>query len=415
MGKMEKWERIATFLKLFTYIATSIVVLVNNNIIHHKVAVTLIAFLIVNSFFRQLYLCNRPDGSKYAKASLYMEVLLLIVLGSMVNDGAFIIYFFVTLTEANLSFDLRTSIPVALTGLFIPAAMLWGIGLRVPNRMDLINTFVSFGVSILFTFVMSYVARLQITEREKISRANRELEEAYKKLMENASQAQALSIERERTRMAREIHDTLAHTLTAAVVQMEACKKVLDADPARARGEIEKAQDITREGLAEVKRTIKALRPQVLENNSLLEAIGQLMSDTQKNTGVTVELEKELPEGLKLPTHREVALFRAVQESITNSIRHGAAGRIRIGMRIGTRIDGNRIAEEETLEITISDDGRGCPVIKKGYGLLGIAERVEGIQGTVSFASPGGKGFLTVIRVPLKGVVANEDTGHDRR
>ena len=140
--------------------------------------------------------------------------------------------------------------------------------------------------------------------------------------------------------MAREIHDTLAHTLTAAVVQMEAGKKLIDVDTSRAKAEIEKAQEVTRAGLRDVKRTIKALRPQILENSSLCGAILNLIQNIEDSAHVKVEFHDDLKRELEIAacsdlefsSCTEVVIFRVIQESITNAIRHGAADAVVIRM-----------------------------------------------------------------------------------
>jgi signal transduction histidine kinase len=236
---------------------------------------------------------------------------------------------------------------------------------------------------------MSYLVKLQIREKEKLTHINAELEQAYTKLIENSAVAEKLSVEQERTRMAREIHDTLAHTLTTLIVQLEVCKKLSSMDPARLPTELEKAQELSRSGFNDVKRSIKALRPQVMEEKSFFDSIISIINETMENTNVHITLNDLLSTDIKIPSHMEVALFRVIQESITNSIRHGQAHEIKINIK----------KDKDMLRLCIVDNGIGCTNIKKGYGMQGIQERIESLHGSVEFSSLQGKGFKTEVSI----------------
>lgn len=192
--------------------------------------------------------------------------------------------------------------------------------------------------------------------------------------------------------MAREIHDTLAHTLTTLIVQLEACKKLTAIDPSRLPVELEKAQNLSRSGFNDVKRSIKALRPQAMEEKSFFASINVIINEVMESTKVKITLNNLLPKDIKLPSQMEIALFRVIQESITNSVRHGQASEIQIHME----------KENYMLKLWILDNGIGCINIKKGYGTQGIQERIEGLKGTVEFSSSVGKGFKTKVLIPCE-------------
>ncbi|MNP29547.1 Signal transduction histidine-protein kinase/phosphatase DegS [compost metagenome] len=220
-----------------------------------------------------------------------------------------------------------------------------------------------------------------------------ELEEAYKKLIENVAAAEELTVEKERTRMAREIHDTIAHTLTALIIQLEVCKKLAYKEPSRLPIELERAQELSRSGFNEVKRSIKALRPQVMEEKSFFASINSMINEIIENTKVEIRLSNLLPNEIKLTSQMEIALFRVIQESITNSIRHGQATKIEIYME----------KQKDDMKLRICDNGLGCTNMKKGYGTKGIQERIEGLRGVVEFSSSRGDGFKTTVSIPCEG------------
>jgi signal transduction histidine kinase len=270
---------------------------------------------------------------QYVWASIILELLLIISIGFFDKSNVNILLFFVCISSMIILYPFVYSIPV--TVVYISSAFFIYM---LRNGFDgmmksVVPMLFSYGVSTAFVMVMSYIVKLQVREKEKLARVNAELEQAYEKLIESSTVAQKLSIEQERTRMAREIHDTLAHTLTNLIVQLEVCKKLSSVDPSRLPSELEKAQELSRSGFNDVKRTIKALRPQVMEDKSFVDSIISIINNTMENTKVLIKLNNFLPNDTKLPSQIEVAIFRVIQESITNSVRHGQAGEIEISIK----------------------------------------------------------------------------------
>lgn len=358
------------------------------------------SILVTNSFFRQFYLYGNDKLYWYSKISIIMEFALGAYIASL--QPVFVIILFLTTTI----FESVAMHSLIFGGSLSAITLFALLTIDTLNQIRILDYFsfymsrlVSYGLGFILIFIISYLASLQFRERERIAKVNKELEEAYKQLINTSSHLQELSIEKERNRMAREIHDTLAHTLTAVLVQLEACKKLIGVDSSKAKVEIEKAQESTRDGLIDVKNAIKALRPKILENSSLKGAINKLIQDIEDISNVKVYLHESLLQELELSSAMEVALFRVIQESITNAIRHGAAEEINIFLTIS----------EDILHLDIFDNGRGCSHVREGYGLKGIMERVKSLNGTAYFSSTVGKGFRTQIAIPYKGGVSSEN------
>lgn len=366
---------------------------------HNKTTLyILMSLLFANSFIRQYILYGKDNLHRYGKISIILEFIFAALIAKLNPVAPVILFLTYTIFESMVAHSLLFG--GSLTAISLVTLITIDIlsRTRIYDLYQFLKTiFISYGLGHLLVAVISYLAALQFREREKIARTNLELEQAYKQLLDNATKLQELSIEKERNRMAREIHDTLAHTLTAAVVQMEACKKLLDVDVPRARVEVGKAQELLRTGLGDVKRTIKALRPEVLENCSISCALHSLIKDIEESTRVKVKFNENLQKETEISSSLEVTLFRVIQESITNAIRHGAAKEIEISM----------IEDDNRLNINIKDDGRGCAHIKEGYGLGGIIERIKALNGTVQFSSSAGKGFNTQITIPYKGGITS--------
>jgi len=240
----------------------------------------------------------------------------------------------------------------------------------------------------IFAYGVSYMTRKQIEEKERAEKALQELEHsrtdlenAYYKLIEANKELEQLAAEEERTRIARELHDTLAHNLTAIIVSLEAGKKLIEKEPHKAVAKLEKSQEQARRGLDEVRMTVKTLRSHEPEKMDFSAAVKSLARDySSSNTEILFELDDDL----YLPHFFEPTLYRIIQESITNSIRHGQASEVKIRLH----------RQGDNLLLEVEDDGHGCTNISEGYGLRGIRERAAEIEGKVSFKNNPTGGFL---------------------
>lgn len=393
MVKTRQIKKTTLLIKLFTHISAAIILLVGNHLKDIPFLISLMLIIIFANYFRQFYLVACNKSTKYKWISTAVELIFIICIGFIDKTGINIMFFFACISEAVIYYEFKYSAVILIIPFILSRYFVDTLNKSITNVTDLlIDIFLTYGVPIVFVTGMSYYLRSQINEKEKLARINMELEEAYKNLIDASAASEQLSIEKERIRMAREIHDTLAHTLTTLIVQLEVCKKLSSVDAGRLAEELEKAQQLTRSGLNDVKRTIKSLRPQVLEGKPFFESVLDFINNTMNNTEVHIILNNNFPQELKLSTTHEITIFRLIQESITNSIRHGHSKEIQITMNLKTNI----------ILINIHDNGTGCTRIKKGFGLNGIQERIEAAGGSVDFSSTIGNGFETKVSIPLK-------------
>ena len=229
------------------------------------------------------------------------------------------------------------------------------------------------------------VLRAQTTERllAETSRAN--AEEAH---------AAALA---ERSRIAREIHDVLAHSLSALTVQLEAADALLTngIDPDKAHGYVVKARHIAREGLTETRRAIAALREDTPPLPAMLHSLAEVYeADAGAPATVTVDCEDGEPTGLQ--PDAALALYRTAQESLTNARKHAPGAPIEITLTCGA----------SATELTVTNQAATAPTTALaasggGYGLAGLKERAE-LAGGVFEAGPCGAGWRVRLRIPLR-------------
>jgi signal transduction histidine kinase len=194
---------------------------------------------------------------------------------------------------------------------------------------------------------------------------------------------------KERNRLAREIHDTLGHTLTGLSAGLDACLTMIDTSKENTRKQLEQLSEVTRMGLQDIRQSVKQLRPDAIERFNLARAIKEMVSRVNATTNTTIEFEY-LVGTTEFDEDEEQAIYRLVQESITNAIRHGQATRIQLSIRMA----------ERTLKVNITDNGLGCLYFQKGFGTTHMQERIEKLNGQITF--DGHKGFCVTAELPIR-------------
>jgi signal transduction histidine kinase len=240
------------------------------------------------------------------------------------------------------------------------------------------------------TLMLVMVYFTGLLDREENARMR--VDEANRKLTEYAQQAEELAVAKERNRLAREIHDNLGHYLTAVNMQIEAAMAIMNTDKDRTILALEHAQLLTKEGLAEVRRAVAALRAAPAEARPLHEALLTLVKEHQVS-GLTVTYQIE---GAIRPcsAQTELALYRIAQEGLTNTRKH--AGATRADLTLDYR-------NLDTVGLRLQDYGVGTlsgRPASNGFGLLGIRERVELLGGIVNIKSGLGQGFILEVELP---------------
>jgi signal transduction histidine kinase len=245
------------------------------------------------------------------------------------------------------------------------------------------------GRTILFLLVGYMVARIMIIQRQQ----RQSLAEANTKLTHYATTLEQLTTTRERNRLARELHDTLAHTLSAVAVELEAVDSLWEADPAQAHALLQRSLAATRTGLSETRRALQALRSSPLEDLGLALAIRQEAQTMAERSNMALDV--HIPERMdSLPPDVEQCVYRVAQEALANAARHAQAQRVRVSLS----------QEDSRLTLAVSDDGRGFDPgdvdAERHLGIRGMQERAEMVGGTLEIESEPGQG--TMVRLAVK-------------
>jgi PAS domain S-box-containing protein len=211
--------------------------------------------------------------------------------------------------------------------------------------------------------------------------------------IDDRKRAEAASIIEERNRMAREIHDTLAQAFTGILAQVGAAKQVLTDDVEATQAHLDLIEELARTGLVEARRSVVALRPQLLEEGSLQTALHRLIAQIRAaamDTTLYYEIEGAV---YPLPTEIESNLLRMGQEALTNAIRHANADEIRVEL----------VYDRDRFCLRVKDNGQGFGVgsipASEGFGLLGMSERAERIGAQLTIRSQPGQGTEIIVTI----------------
>lgn len=244
-------------------------------------------------------------------------------------------------------------------------------------------------VLILFLVYILFLIQDQMLESAQMRQINDELRILNHQLEEVADVREKMGETRERNRLAREIHDTLGHTLTGLSTGIDAAKTLLQRDPALVMKQLDILAATARDGLKDVRRSVRKLRPDALENHTLKGALETMIEEFVHSTGVKVNFVCHL-DSLDFQPDEEDTIYRIVQECMTNSVRHGHASRIYISFG----------KDQDSLILIIEDDGSGCMDIQEGFGLHHMKERIALLNGNVRFY--GRDGFEVLVELPLR-------------
>ena len=288
--------------------------------------------------------------------------------------------------RAVVLFTLGTAgLDILLNVLFPP--MVFFIISGQPARQDLGYGLI-FSRSVTFLVLGYVVHRLALAQRKQ----SQALSEANQKLVRHAATLEQLATSRERVRLSRELHDTLAHTLSALTVQIEAVLTVWEDVPQKAKSILEQMLATTQSGLDETRRSLRSLRASPLEELGLAGAIRSQAEDFASRHRMTLELEiPEHPDDLT--PEIEQCFYRVAQETLENTARHAGANHLSV-----------RLTEEHgILELSIADNGVGFDQSETSddqrMGLQGMRERAELICATLQIESHPGAGTHVQLRL----------------
>lgn len=267
-----------------------------------------------------------------------------------------------------------------LAGRLVVASVLVPVAFNMIRLTGVVKT--SFDITPL-GFAISVVLIMLATTKYRFINFRRELAIAGEKLL----------LEQERNRIAQQVHDTAGHTLT----MIQSYMKLAEISAAEKRyeevkGYLEEARVLTAQGIRELRESINMLR-QETEYELVTQGVMQLAGQVKE---IPVEVTVKGEDSGKY-SHLSRTIYDTVRESITNTLKYAGASRMDIIIRF----------QQSCVEVIIGDDGAGCGQIEENNGIRGIRERIAKAGGTVRFSTALGEGFLTCVKLPVKGRAAS--------
>ncbi|WP_261982620.1 sensor histidine kinase [Lactobacillus apis] len=242
----------------------------------------------------------------------------------------------------------------------------------------------------LFVLILIYFAIYQLNQENDIQNKLALASKANYELKNYAALSEYIAKDRERKRIARDIHDSVGHALTGIAAGIDATLVLIDINKDEAKNQLEKIQIAVKQGIKDVRKALNRIRPGALNNYTLKESLKKMLKEYADISRIKIDFSYHWGSADFEKTTEDV-VFRIIEESITNSLRHGHASQVSIAC---TKPDQN------TYQMVIKDNGLGAKKIIPGYGITQMKERVAIINGKISF--DGQNGFKIVVDIPVE-------------
>ncbi|MFG3437792.1 sensor histidine kinase [Nonomuraea sp. NPDC047897] len=342
---------------------------------------------------RRRYRLWTPKGPAAALAGVRLALFLVVTAAD--PAGLSRVLFVLLPFTAYFAFGRRVA--VALAAVCLGLLVAW-FSIAAPGwhvNAAYVSDLLMFVLGLVLAVSMAAVAVGEQESRTRLEHALGEVEESHTRLSRYAERVAELTAAEERNRVAREIHDSLGHHLTAAAVQMEKAEAFLDRDRPTAERALADARTSAARALEEVRHSVRALRGEAGPFR-LWEALAELVRRLDgARPRVTLETAGD-ESGYDAAVLR--ALYRVAQEALTNALRHAAAGRVTVSASCG----------DVEARLVVTDDGTGLPPApgrNGGVGLRGMRERVRLAGGAVVVTSEAGRGTTVTVTVPRRSAV----------
>ncbi|MEP7292087.1 MAG: sensor histidine kinase [Chloroflexota bacterium] len=307
------------------------------------------------------------------------------------DAGTLIIWLILPLLLVSAQYRMRTMLFFTVGTSLLPLLLAW-----MARTSDLqLREYISQGIVRLFLFTMAGYIVVRLTTAQRLQRV--ELARKNAQLTHYAATLEQLTITRERNRLARDLHDTLAHTLSALNVQLNALDVLWDSNPEAAHQKLKQMQELTRSGLHESRQALQALRASPIDELGLTLALQQVAQTAAARAGAELTLTLP-PELTSIPPDVEQHLYRIAEEALNNVVRHAQAQHVTLALQ----------QSGAALTLLVRDDGGGFQASQTPpnghYGIAGMKERAGLINGILQVESQPGKGTTVRLTIPLEAV-----------
>ncbi|MBC5627765.1 sensor histidine kinase [Clostridium sp. NSJ-6] len=346
-------------------------------------SVVSILLLIINNHLRMFYF--KKDWTYIL--SLILEIIAIPLI--QINFGGSIIFYLI-----GVSIDIFTLKNKNLKYIF--AGFILGISTSKSFSSGIEESFIYFVLMSIFFMLLNYISKLYITKKEaqklydKLKVSEEKLIYANNELEGYLHSIEEVTLLKERNRISREIHDSVGHALSTAMIQLSAMEAIAAKEGSSIRPMANNLRNFINESFQDVKKAVRELKPDEYDNYQGLLRIQEVCKNFEKMSGI--EVKSIISKGEWSLSSKQINhIYRITQEVLSNSLRHGKATLIKVIMNF----------TDDEFVISFNDNGIGTDEIKEiGVGLKSIRERTEEINGIVDMKSSKGKGFFIKVIVP---------------
>lgn len=293
-------------------------------------------------------------------------------------------FYIIVFLEASLLLPPKKGLTVGIITVII-SMIKYGYLVYYKFNLSNVSQMVFFLTVNVLILIIAAFAKQTKEEKEKQDILYRELVDTHRQLKEYTDELKRLSVIEERNRIARDIHDTLGHDMTALIMQLQMADHYAKSDLKKTGELLNRSLKTARDSLSKIREVVATLRG---KETSPELAIKTMADEFSKKTGaeIRLEMEGEIVKDYGI----NWAIYHILQEGMTNAIRHGNATKIMIKL----------VYSNEAVKFTIKDNGQGALVLIEGFGLKGIRERVQAFGGQVEYKSQ--DGFIMDGFIPLE-------------
>jgi len=390
----QKSDSILTYILYFS-LAVAFLFLLIQNISDPWVIIVLLGLVVGSITIRNAVIYPSAKYSYLGKFAILVDIMLVFVICVIDKGSSSGIIIYILIADCALAYSpIFTGLITLLGFLAFHASAYINSGKSFTLR-DLPGIGLT-SLSFLGVYTIMYLVKYEIRQRKELSETmyelkikSKELENTYLKLKETSQELEEFTIMAERNRIAREIHDTVGHTLTTVLMELEAGERLTEVDIPLSKEKIGLAKEQVRRGLQDIRESVRTLQAG-RELMGFVPSLKLLIEETTKHGSVYFNYDiKEIP---KLSSSQEKAIYRALQEGITNGIRHGKSTAF---VFILEYVNGN-------VHFMLQDNGKGSDTIIKGFGLTAMEARVKESGGIFMVHSEPGEGFQINITLPVE-------------
>lgn len=379
------WLNILLF--IFLVLILSFTIAFNSE--NRDALLALSSVLIASVSIRYLFLYESEKFYNWGIAGILTDAAIVYIISGMDKYGICRIFYLVLIGDSIIFYPIIFSIIISVV-CFMIFLIISYISKKSSSILEFSPYLITSILSIIFICMIMSIVKYVISQHSRLDKTMKELEVTYGKLKETSQQLEQMVLLKERNRIAGEVHDTIGHTLTTVLVEIEAGKRIMAKEPDKAIRKLELAQEEIRKGLGDISKSIKTINDGPLLLEDFRTSLEKIIKETEIHTAI--QINSQFINLQNIPGAVREVLLKALKEGLTNGIRHGNS----------TQFEFELSYEDDSVRFRLKDNGRGCENLEFGFGLTAMKSRLDKFGGNIDLTSETGKGCTLLINIPCR-------------